>query len=117
MRESTLRLLEEMQVNEKTDSEIYAILARRVGGENGEVLHRMAADEARHCEVWGRYTKKPAEAKRFKVLFYSVISWIFGLTFVINLLDLSRTCRKPGASWRKRNVTSAGWPKWWTRSD
>ena len=63
MRESTLRLLEEMQVNEKTDSEIYTRLARRVGGENGEVLRRMAADEARHCEVWSRYTKKPAAAK------------------------------------------------------
>lgn len=87
MRESTLRLLEQMQINEKTDSEIYTILARRVGGENGEVLQRMAADEARHCEVWSRYTKKPAEAKRFKVLFYCVVSWIFGLTFVINLLE------------------------------
>ena len=31
--------------------------------------------------------QKPAEAKRFKVLFYCVVSWIFGLTFVINLLE------------------------------
>ena len=87
MRESTLRLLEEMQVNEKTDSEIYTRLARRVGGENGEVLRRMAADEARHCEVWGRYTGKKAEARRFKVFAYTVLGWIFGLTFVINLLE------------------------------
>ena len=87
MRESTLQLLEEMQVNEKTDSEIYTRLARRVGGENGEVLRRMASDEARHCEVWGRYTGKKAEPKRFKVFLYSVFGWIFGLTFVINLLE------------------------------
>lgn len=87
MRESTLHLLEEMQVNEKTDSEIYTRLARRVGGENGEVLRRMAADEARHCEVWGRYTGKKAEARRVKVFFYSLMGWIFGLTFVINLLE------------------------------
>ena len=87
MRESTLRLLEEMQVNEKTDSEIYTGLARRVGGENGEVLRRMAADEARHCEVWGRYTGKKAEAKRVKVFLYRLMGWIFGLTFVINLLE------------------------------
>ena len=80
-----ITLLEEMQINEKTDSEIYTRLARRVGGENGEVLRRMAADEARHCEVWSRYTGKKAEAKRFKVFLYSVLGWIFGLTFVINL--------------------------------
>jgi len=87
MKDSTLRLLEEMQVNEKTDSEIYGILARRVRGENGRILSRMAADEARHCEVWGRYTGRPVKAKKFKIFFYCLMSWIFGLTFVINLLE------------------------------
>ena len=87
MRESTLRLLEEMQVNEKTDSEIYRILARRVKGQNGEVLRRMAEDEAAHCAVWSRYTKKGCQPKKFKVFLYSVLSWIFGLTFVINMLE------------------------------
>ena len=87
MRESTLRLLEEMQVNEKTDSEIYRILARRVKGQNGEVLRRMAEDEAAHCAVWSRYTKKDCQPKKFKVFLYSVLSWIFGLTFVINMLE------------------------------
>ena len=128
MRESTLRLLEEMQINEKTDSEIYTGLARRVGGENGEVLRRMAADEARHCEVWGRYTGKKAEAKRFKVFLYRLMGWIFGLTFVINLLesgengagtampDLLRMCPRQRASWRKKKSMNAVWPKWWTRS-
>ena len=87
MRESTLRLLEEMQVNEKTDSEIYRVLAKRVKGENGEVLRRMAEDEAAHCAVWGRYTKKDCGPKKLKVLLYTVMSWIFGLTFVINMLE------------------------------
>ena len=87
MRESSLKLLEEMQINEKTDSEIYAILARRIKGENSKLLQKMAADEARHCEVWGHYTGKKVEAKRGKVFFYCVLSWIFGLTFVINLLE------------------------------
>ena len=87
MRESSLKLLEEMQINEKTDSEIYAILARRIKGENSRLRQKMAADEARHCEVWGHYTGKKVEAKRGKVFFYCVLSWIFGLTFVINLLE------------------------------
>ena len=87
MRESTLRQLEKMQVNEKTDSEIYRILARRAGGENGAVLRRMAEEEAAHCAVWGRYTSKPSRPNRLKVWFYVAMGWVFGLTFVIHLLE------------------------------
>ncbi|MBQ4616199.1 MAG: VIT1/CCC1 transporter family protein [Mailhella sp.] len=87
MRESTLRLLETMQVNEKTDSEIYRILSSRIKGENGEVLRRMAEDEAAHCAVWGRYTGKACRPNRLKVYLYVIMGWIFGLTFVINLLE------------------------------
>ena len=87
MKESTKRLIEEMQVNEKTDSEIYRILAKRITGENGDVLRRMADEEAAHCAVWSRYTGKACEAKRLKVYFYVALGWIFGLTFVINLLE------------------------------
>ena len=120
MRESTLRLLEEMQANEKTDSEIYTILAGRAGGENGEVLRRMAADEERHCEVWGRYTGKKAEAKRLKVLFYCVMSWIFGLTFVINLLESGEDHAGKRYAGLIEDVpeaqaTSGVLPKWWMR--
>lgn len=87
MKESTLRLLEAMQTNEKTDSEIYRILARRVSGENGAILRHMAEEEAAHSAVWGRYTGKNCPPNRLKVFLYSVLGWIFGLTFVINLLE------------------------------
>ena len=87
MRESTLTLLKEKQVNEKTDSEIYRILADRAGGENGAILRRMAEEEAAHCAVWGRYTGHPCRSNRLKVWLYVVMGWLFGLTFVINLLE------------------------------
>ena len=87
MKESTRRLIEEMQVNEKTDSEIYRILARRIGGENGEALRQMADEEAAHCAVWSRYTAKSCQPIRWKVWLYVVMGWVFGLTFVINLLE------------------------------
>ena len=87
MKESTRRLIEEMQVNEKTDSEIYRLLAKRIGGENGNILRQMADEEAAHCAVWGRYTGKPCAPKKLKVWLYVVMGWIFGLTFVINLLE------------------------------
>jgi VIT1/CCC1 family predicted Fe2+/Mn2+ transporter len=87
MKDSTKRLIEEMQANEKTDSEIYRILSRRIGGENGEILRQMADEEAAHCTVWSRYTGKACAAKKLKVWIYVVMGWIFGLTFVINLLE------------------------------
>ena len=87
MKESTRRLIEEMQVNEKTDSEIYRLLAKRIGGENGDILRQMADEEAAHCAVWGRYTGKACVAKKLKVWLYVVMGWVFGLTFVINLLE------------------------------
>ena len=87
MKESTRKLIEEMQINEKTDSEIYRILAARIGGENGRILREMASEEAAHCTVWGRYTGKACKPNTLKVYFYVVLGWIFGLTFVINLLE------------------------------
>jgi len=87
MTENILRLLENMQINEKTDSDIYRILSRRAGDRNGPILRRMAEEEAAHCAVWGRYTGKPARANRLKVWFYVVLGWVFGLTFVINMLE------------------------------
>ena len=87
MRESTLTLLKEKQVNEKTDSEIYRILADRAGSENGAILRRMAEEEAAHCAVWGRYTGQVCRSNRLKVWLYVVMGWLFGLTFVINLLE------------------------------
>ena len=87
MKESTRRLIEEMQVNEKTDSEIYRLLAKRIGGENGNILRQMADEEAAHSAVWGRYTGKSCNPNKLKVWLYVVMGWVFGLTFVINLLE------------------------------
>ena len=37
--------------------------------------------------MWGRYTGKSCKPNTLKVYFYVVLGWIFGLTFVINLLE------------------------------
>jgi len=87
MRESSRRLLEQMQVNEATDSAIYKNIARRIKGPNREVILRMAQDEEAHCALWSRYTGKTVRPKRIKVLWYTLMSWLFGITFVIHLLE------------------------------
>lgn len=87
MKESTLRLLNTMQVNEATDCLIYRKLAKRTKGPNRDVLIQMAEDEARHCATWGKYTGKHAVPNKLKVFWYNILGFLFGLTFVINLLE------------------------------
>ena len=87
MKESTLRLLNTMQVNEATDCLIYRKLAKRAKGPNRDLLIQMAEDEARHCATWGKYTGKHAVPNKLKVFWYNILGFLFGLTFVINLLE------------------------------
>lgn len=85
--EKTLHILQNMLNNEATDQLVYARLARRCKGENQEILEKIAQDEAQHCEVWARYTGASARPLRWKVWLYTVLGTVFGITFVINLME------------------------------
>lgn len=88
MKEETLALVRAMQDNEATDERVYAALAKQAGTpKNREILEHMARDEAGHCRVWARYTGAEARPDMFRVRLYVVLGKIFGLVFVINLLE------------------------------
>ncbi len=88
MNAETMATVRRMQNNEATDQQIYTALARLTASENNRrVLERIAKDEAGHCVVWQRYTQKEPEVNRFRVWFYTLLGRIFGLVFVINLLE------------------------------
>lgn len=76
-----------MQRNEATDRAVYARLAARTPGENGRVLARIAAEEEKHAHIWSRYTGQTVKPGRLKVWFFLLLGSLFGLTFVINLLE------------------------------
>ncbi len=85
--EETLKILRDMQRNESTDAVIYARLGARTPGENGRVLARIAAEEEKHARIWSKYTNRTVEPNRFKVWFFLLLGALFGLTFVVNLLE------------------------------
>lgn len=88
MKAETMAIVRRMQNNEATDQQIYTALAQlTASGNNRQVLERIARDEAGHCAVWQRYTQKEARVNRFRVRFYTLLGRIFGLVFVINLLE------------------------------
>ncbi len=75
------------QRNEITEYHVYKLLARWVGGSNGEVLSRIAEDELRHCHIWREITGKDVKPNKIRIFFYLVVYLIFGLTFAVKLLE------------------------------
>lgn len=75
------------QRNEITEYHVYKLLARWVGGSNGEVLSRIAEDELRHYHIWREITGKDVKPNKIRIFFYLVVYLIFGLTFAVKLLE------------------------------
>ena len=88
LRDETLAIVRRMQDNEATDQRVYAALAKQASlQKNSEILEKMSHDEGLHCAVWGRYTGIEAKADMFRVWLFVVLGKIFGLVFVINLME------------------------------
>lgn len=88
MKEETLAIVRRMQDNEATDQRVYAALAKQASlQKNREILEKMSHDEGLHCAVWGRYTRIESKADMFRVWLFVVLGKIFGLVFVINLME------------------------------
>ncbi len=88
MKAETLAIVRQMQDNEATDHAIYAALAKLTRSpENRRVLEKIASDEAVHSAMWARHTGVESRVNRFRVRLFVLLGRIFGLVFVINLLE------------------------------
>lgn len=87
MNKDVLETIKTMQLNEVTEHVIYAHMARHAGKENASVLAKISAEEGRHAEIWSRYTGCMPKPNGIKILFYRICGLLFGLTFVINLME------------------------------
>ncbi len=75
------------QKNEITEHHIYLKLAKRQEGKNKEILTRIAQDEKSHYEIIKRRTKEEVNPSRFKIFWYTMLSYIFGLTFALKAME------------------------------
>ena len=89
MNEQSLAAIKAMQLGEITEHVIYGYMARRVPGENGKTLARIAAEEKKHAEIWSGFTGEMPKPNRLKIMLYRICGVIFGLTFVINMMETS----------------------------
>ncbi len=81
-------LMRKYQRDEITASVIYKnIAAREKNPHNKEVLLKISSEEHEHALFWERYLGENAKPAKAKILFYGLLSLLFGYTFVIKLME------------------------------
>ena len=88
----------EFQREEITEYHFYMILSRRIRGENKAVLERIAKEEKKHYEILKRHTGEDVEQDKTKLLKYSILQRVFGLTFAIKLMEKGEKGAQEGYS-------------------
>jgi VIT1/CCC1 family predicted Fe2+/Mn2+ transporter len=78
----------QLQQDEVTEQAIYSNLTKRVKKQSDkDILQRIGKEEGRHAETWRRYTNKKLKPNNFKVFIYTLLSFIFGYTFTIKIME------------------------------
>lgn len=84
----TRQIILKRQQNEITEQVIYLNLANRVKKQSDkDVLHRIANEEGVHSEIWRKYTNKKLKPQKIKVFLFAILSFIFGYTFTIKIME------------------------------
>jgi len=82
-----LQAILKTQRTETTEHVIYGKLAKRHKGKNAEILERISQDEARHASVWKKYTQREVKPSNIRVIIYTLIYILFGITFTLKLME------------------------------
>lgn len=89
MRPETLQIITKMQKNEIAEHVVYHDLAKRAKGPNSNILERISEQELKHAEIWSKYTGYMPRCPMYKRILFSTLSMVFGITFVINLMEMN----------------------------
>lgn len=86
--QASLSIIRKMQQNELTESCIYEEIAKfSKGGENRQVLLRLAREERAHYEIWKKYTGIEMKPEKGKIIKYKIMARILGFTFAVKLME------------------------------
>ncbi len=81
------RVIFEFQKNEITEYFVYKKLAKKQKGENAKILEKIAEEELSHYKILKNLSGYEPFPSKFKILFYTFISQVFGLTFALKLME------------------------------
>jgi len=77
-----------MQIGELTEYHIYNAISKGMKKDkNAEILARIGKEELAHAKIWRGYTGIEAKPKMSRVVWYALLSRIFGFTFAIKLME------------------------------
>ena len=79
--------LVEIQEKEITEYTVYKKVSERTRGNNSRILKQISQDELRHYNEWKSYTQTEVHPNKLSVFKYLIISKIFGLMFMMKLLE------------------------------
>jgi VIT1/CCC1 family predicted Fe2+/Mn2+ transporter len=83
--------LKKVQQDELVGTEVYGRLAKLVkDSHNAKILKKIAEDEKHHANIFKKYTGKALKVSKLRVLFYVLVSRIFGLTFGVKLQERNK---------------------------
>lgn len=83
-----IKILQGFQVNEITESLVYARLAElEKDGHNKKILSSISQEEAVHYDILSKYTGCKPEPDMWKVRRYEWTARLFGITFAIKLME------------------------------
>ncbi|NTV23983.1 MAG: rubrerythrin family protein [Nanoarchaeota archaeon] len=76
------------QKNEITEHLIYKKLSEMIKEKkNKELLEKISDDELKHYRYWKSITGQDTEPDRLKVIFFTAVSYVFGLSFGLKLME------------------------------
>ncbi|MBA4421170.1 MAG: rubrerythrin family protein [Anaerolinea sp.] len=76
------------QKNEITEYHIYKRIAAFLpAGSNRDVVEKIASDELGHYQKWKHFTGQDVKPRWFNILFYTLVSRLFGFTFGVKLME------------------------------
>jgi len=69
-------------------AEVYGSLSKLVKDpHNSKILKQIAEDEKHHANIFKKYTGVVLKVSKLRVLFYVLVSKIFGITFGVKLQE------------------------------
>ena len=88
MQDKNLKLMLRFQRDELTASIVYAHFAKKLKDQkNRDLLERIAKDEARHAQIWQKYTNQTVRPCWIRLIWYTFLTYVLGYTFVVKVLE------------------------------
>ena len=91
MKNKRHKLIIRHQREEETLSAVYGIIAKKTkNSRDKETLSKISNQKKENAAVWRRSSGKNIKLSRFKIIWYIILSYVMGYTFVIKFLNKNK---------------------------